>query len=279
MISPAILDGPRLKVERAYRHIDEIIQRSSPLDNTLYEITYDHHAMFPDLKEPGLYVHYRPLKCISETFGLMIGDAVHNLRAALDHLSTGICRSIDPTAKPYFPMDSNRAKLISHASFPLLERALPAATRLILEKLRPENGPNETLWRFNALDNDDKHNLILPTLTVTGISGINITDKGNTVSDCGVFGDASTVIGIYGAPYFTGTINGDAKVAVDLHFGAGTPFEHRPVVSTLTEIAALVSDVIDQFAKLVLVRTKRNRNYSPIRSKPNINRKANKKSK
>lgn len=53
-------------------------------------ITFDKKSMFPDDNTPGLYIHYRPVQPMPETIALAIGDAVHNLRAALDHLATGI---------------------------------------------------------------------------------------------------------------------------------------------------------------------------------------------
>lgn len=254
MVSLDVLKGPRLKVKRAYRHIEEIMSRTDPLDSSLYEITFDKKSMFPDDNTPGLYIHYRPVQPIPETIALVIGDAVHNLRAALDHLVTGIVRTVQPGARQHFPIHPKRENLVTAPVLALIEEALPNATRLLLEEVRPENGPNEALWRFNDLDNDDKHNLVLPTVTVIAVNNLNITNRNNggVLRDCAVGGDANGPIGIYGAPNFTGTVHNKPTVAVSVRFGQGSPFQNEPVIPTLTKIAGLVSHTLDKFERLIL---------------------------
>ena len=201
----------------------------------------------------GLYVDYIPLKPIPETLALVIGDAAHNLRSALDHLATSICRSVDPNAKIHFPIHPKRKNLETAPVLNLIEEAIPGAKKAFLKDIRPENGPNESLWLFNDLDNDDKHNFILPAVAVTGVRNLNITAAGFNIKDCTIIGDAASPMGIFGAPGFAGelTIHNNPAVSVAVSFGDGTPFKDQPVIPTLTQIAELVSGTIDKFQCLI----------------------------
>lgn len=243
--------GPRLKVERARRHLDELIRRSSPLDRALYDIIVvkisdanrDDRASQYDLV-------YYPRQRIPETFALIIGDVVHNLRAALDHLANGIITAWHPRPpdRPFFPMASKREHLVAHKFLPSIETALPGARDLLLHKIRPANGSNESLWAFHAVDNDDKHNLILPTVTITSINNINarIGTKGAGVADCGVSGEAMRPMVILTA-FEQITIQQGFDTAVHLAFGEGSPFDYQPVVPTLLQIAGVVTETLDAF--------------------------------
>ena len=82
----------------------------------------------------------------------MIGDAIHNLRGALDHLATGIIRTHKDGAKPYFPISQNRDDLINDAEMSRrlddMEQSLPGSKKLILDQIRPVNDARESLWSF-----------------------------------------------------------------------------------------------------------------------------------
>jgi hypothetical protein len=105
--SDAILAGPNLKVKRAHRHIDELQRMTDPLDHSLYEITVSKvRRSVLHLDATDYQLTYRPKEPIPETLALIVGDAVHNLRAALDHLAAGILRRWHPKPpdRPFFPM-------------------------------------------------------------------------------------------------------------------------------------------------------------------------------
>src|SRR5258708_251166 len=89
----ALLNGPRSKIERANRHIDELRQRSVPLDKSPYELSN------PGQKErrtvidrfPTRYrVTFRPKQNIPETFAGIIGDAFNNIREAFDYTAAAV---------------------------------------------------------------------------------------------------------------------------------------------------------------------------------------------
>jgi hypothetical protein len=169
-----ILKGPRLKIQRANRHIDELRERTNPLDRELYEFGVFH--------EPDSVIHarathyqlaYRPKESIPEAFAAIIGDAVGNCRAALDHLASAIVRELSSSqGKIYFPI-TKRESLAAHNSLPAIEQALPGTTKLLLNDVRPAGGPNETFWDFYSINNDDKHNFFIPVVNVADIVDVN----------------------------------------------------------------------------------------------------------
>jgi hypothetical protein len=159
-----LFNGPRLKVQRANRHIDELRQRSVPLDRELYEII--------NLCETVIHAHrakhtvtFRPKQKIPEAFALIIGDAIGNLWSALNYLANRIARAwVYPKSEIHFPFSTKRQDLVSHTYLATIEKAIPK--KLFLDEVRPENGPNERFWNFHTFRNDDQHNDFIPTVTV-----------------------------------------------------------------------------------------------------------------
>nr|MDQ2879190.1 hypothetical protein [Pseudomonadota bacterium] len=95
MISSNIMLGPRLKVERAYAHVDELRSLINPLSPALYTVEIEPQIVPPNTRSHASILAYRPRKPIPETLALLIGDAVHNFRAALDYLFAPIFSLIE----------------------------------------------------------------------------------------------------------------------------------------------------------------------------------------
>jgi hypothetical protein len=249
------MKGPRLKVQGAYRHIDDMRRRTSPLDPELYDIS------LRKVSGPVIYMNppthyqlaYRPKQEIPETLALTIGDAFVNLRGALDHLASGIVRTwgtnVDTKKPIHFPV-APRKDLPAYSSFRAIEQALPGAKELVLKEIRPENGPDERFWSFANLSNDDKHSDLVPTITVVRLDGLEVsTANGSTTLDAIAF-DAARPANLVRSDTPI-TVKGNLKVAVDVQFGQGTLFENEPVIPTLTQIADVVTKALDAFERLI----------------------------
>ena len=251
MDADVILAGPRLKVIRAHHHIDTLLSITKPLWPGYYELIQECWSVAPDADPHRCELTYQPKDHLAGALAVVIGDAVHNLRAALDHLATGIIRTHDPKAKPYFPIHPERKSLETAPDLARIEANLPGAKKLLLEEIRPENGPNEHLWLFNDLDNADKHSLILPTISVTKIETSGITlPGGTTIGTLEVSGDATRPINlIRDAGQIS--IDDNFKVTASVLFGEGTLFKNKPVIPTLMQIADIVTDTLDQFEALI----------------------------
>ena len=231
---------------------------TDPLDRSLYEITLNKVRRYVIELQPTQYqLAYRPKQPIPETLALIIGDAVHNLRTALDHLATGILRTF-PVARapvdPNFPMATERKDVKTNHVLAAIEKALPGSKKLFLEKIRPDGGGNERLWRFNSLDNLDKHNLIIPAVTVVTVDNINARIGTNVIQNCAMGGDAAGELKMIRSDTPI-AIQDNFQTAVEVKFGKGTAFENDPVVPTLTQIAGLVSKTIKEFGVHIAIST------------------------
>ncbi|MEF1312031.1 hypothetical protein QTO01_18240 [Vibrio mytili] len=248
----SVFISPRLKVERAYKLIQELESITFPLSKDLYEIKVEAEFSFPRPDAIGMNLVYRPTQPIAETLGLIIGDVISNFRSALDHLASGIVREIDETKRPYFPMGDSRDDLSKNRFLSILDGALPGAAELLLDRIRPEGGNDERYWSFHLLDNDSKHNIILPTVSAVNIKNINLVSSGFTMTDCGVGGDATRQINIFrtgGAPI---RIQKTFDVSVELRFPTESNFPNLPVIWTLQKIGKIVAYTIDEFEQLYI---------------------------
>ncbi|MGZ4346975.1 MAG: hypothetical protein ACXVE1_04100 [Gaiellaceae bacterium] len=110
-----------------------------------------------------------------ERWGLLVGDAMHNTRSALDHLA---CRLVEHngkdvnirTAFPIWasePKDKNERKRFRGAI-----AGMSVDHKKSLRKLQPYANPGsaeaEKLIALAALDNADKHQILVPLISTIG---------------------------------------------------------------------------------------------------------------
>lgn len=154
------------KLDRAQQHIDKLLAKIEAFDSRQpYAFVQDHNA---DLTEH--YLHLRLVEPFpSAVWGCILGDAVHNLRSALDHLVYAIAIRQNEGREP--PPDHTRLM------FPILDppkplpmgkiRTLSEPVRAAIEREQPDPAHlvNSPLWTIDQLDIADKHRVIHMTLT------------------------------------------------------------------------------------------------------------------
>jgi hypothetical protein len=137
----------------------------------------------PDMGEYSFYVHDLP--ALGATWGLRIGDCVHNARCALDYLMVGLVAlgtGKDPreVEDVQFPIYKERNRF-NGATGELKKNQILAGWLSRVEELQPYNAGNPSIWgwsedglgdehmpplpygldRLTMLDNIDKHRCIL----------------------------------------------------------------------------------------------------------------------
>jgi hypothetical protein len=116
--------------------------------------------------------------------GLIIGDCVHNLRAALDNLALelAIARKGGPVSNSIesdsgFPIFSTE----NPTKFDCMLRGIDEGAKTIIQELQPHergNGfRNDYLWQLNCFDIQDKHRLPDVVLFAQGGSGFWVPDN------------------------------------------------------------------------------------------------------
>jgi hypothetical protein len=155
-----LLRGPLLKIERAKQHVNDLNRQVNEyLSRNPFELRIRERKI-----PPQRLIYIKADAPIPDSFSLVIGDAAHNLRSALDHLC--------------FAMVSNQAEEKSRAriGFPFAKRGGEGlsgaiATRQMhlapkhvideLHALNPYASGDKYLFAVSALNERDKHHFIL----------------------------------------------------------------------------------------------------------------------
>lgn len=245
-----LFDAPRLKVARANRHISDLeVAQKAFFDRKPYIIVKETDA------KSGKYRRVvRVREHLPDDFALIIGDAVHNLRAALDLLVCDLARANGQgTDGVMFPFCNDGAYLDTMIERRNLHTLAPDIQDMI-RSLKPYKGGNERLRAMHDLDIADKHKLIIPVAgTVIEPTLILDFERGYMVRRSGA--DAIK-------PVKDGTILDrllpeyveldDSLTLFKIGFADGQPLARSVVVETLKELSELVDGIVEAFATHVL---------------------------
>lgn len=244
------LDGPWAKVERAHEHIDD-------LESTTRFFFERHGNSFHcDVQREAGDVVVRVSRSdpLPTRWSTMIGDAVHNLRSALDLLvyQLVVVNAEVPTTETGFPVAASANRLEAMA-----ERKVKGASQGAIQLIRATNpypGGNDALWQLHRLSIADKHRL----LVVVGTAVIafqesvdNVVWAGSDVEDWG--GPIYLEDGMEMFRIPCDDLKGHRYVQFSLQvaFGKGEIVEGQPVVPTLRELANAVEQVLEAFRPLL----------------------------
>lgn len=248
--------SPRLKVKWAERHINTLINQSAPLSRDLYAITLERSRSVAILAEPDRFdLRFVPKEPIPEFFALIMGDTIHNLRSSLDHWAVGLVSELTQTKRDtsvYFPFSGECKNLKTARGYGAIEKALANAADFIRDQIQPcKDGKGYDLWAVTDLDNIDKHNFILPTVTIVKIDKINATfGRGNGMTDCGVRANATGPINLIRSDTPI-AIQNNFETSVEITFPKGGLFEDQPVIPTLRNLAKAVSETLNRLEEFL----------------------------
>jgi len=241
--------GPRLKTNRADCHINELdirIRDWSNSDPVRFFIETD--------PETGHDFHkFDIVKPIPDDIPLIIGDAIHNLRSALDFVAVEIItKAGGKPSDAYFPFRESRESLLAALEERKVSGAFASSYTLLVDRIRPYKGGNVFMWSLNRLSNTDKHRLLIPTIAETEINGVSIEyDKevGPVPADFRI--ESNESFAVPGKSRHM-KIHRDGKPTFEVFFDdaqiAGIP--HIPVVRLLRHIKDLVRTYIIWFRNI-----------------------------
>jgi hypothetical protein len=227
----------RIKIERAYKHLDElehVIGLSSD------EIHFNVVGMNFDSQTGKRFLETQPLIFNDETIPAIAGDAVHNMRCALDHLTFHLVQ-VGGTRNPKLKWNDVRFPI-----FPSFDTYKANKTRKIdgmrpeaikaIDALKPYKSGNDALWLLNKLDNADKHSFILSIGRYQLLMG------------AGVMLQAEE-------PFFTSI--GSPKPKQDVNLPANEPLiepavgRSNALLPTLHQLAELIGNIVREFRPLL----------------------------
>jgi hypothetical protein len=148
------LFGPLAKIERAKRHVHEVdlLQRQF-LSTEPYDVQVDKTSQPGKILYKAVRVETPPVELVLAT-----GDAIHNLRSALDHL---YCVLIEDAGNTIGPNDlfviRKSAKSFKTQVLPKIRTRVSDDAAEMIRRLKPYQAGNPALWRLHRLDIADKH--------------------------------------------------------------------------------------------------------------------------
>lgn len=172
LIGMAMTHSVALKIDQAKRHLKNLeIEVRSYLSRNPIVVVSDEEPSSGDV----VYT-LRIMEKVPEHWGAIIGDVIHNLRSALDHLACElvVANGQAVTRNTVFPISEDVHKFRAHAL-----KALNGVSKIAystVERLKPYKWGNLDLWQIHKLDIIDRHRMIVPVcvayenVTVTSVT-------------------------------------------------------------------------------------------------------------
>ena len=245
-----------IKFKRACKHILDI-------ERTLEAFARDHPDRIWVHKEHNgaRLIGVEHSAALPSDIPLMIGDAVHNLRTALDHLVFELmCTFASPTSKERkhikFPTGSSKASFDSH-----VRGMVRAAPQEVLDAMVSfeafPNGQGDFLYRLAELDNTDKHTLLIAVIRAAEMPTIDGVDSlaAAFIALAGIRGAPTTSIGSR-APVIRVTTGDDVSGYDDTNatptvlFGDSIEgLAREPVIPSINQLRESVKEAINRVTR------------------------------
>lgn len=241
----------RLKVERANHHIRDLERQLTDYSNshphviTIKEDPYTKRFLiyvnFPDKPPPEM--------------ALTIGDAIHNLRTALDHMMWEMIGRDHGSQHNnlYFPMGNNRV------NFEATCQGIITPSQNIRDTLKRleafPSGKGDSLYTIHLLDRAEKHTVLTPMIKAVMVSRLVVFGPGDgqpiiDIADLPILGDGQAT---FSCPPGSRIQNDNhSKATADIIFGEVEAVKSQPVIPTLRQLAHAANDTIDIVVRSII---------------------------
>jgi hypothetical protein len=179
-----------------------------------------------------------------------VGDAIQNLRSALDYLAAELVRSAGNDPKlVYFPICESAKKYIADSEGKT--KGMPRDAKKLIDSIEPYGGGyGDDLWLLNTLNNADKHRLLMPV-------SVNIAQE--VVFSLSPGGKNTTFTTLVRAPGLDegdvlGSVSGNSEgeqriqFAFDVAFSKPDSIAGEPVFRSLNYLADMVETLVGMFS-------------------------------
>jgi hypothetical protein len=222
----------RVKTDRAKHHIlqvEEIAARIRP--NVV--------SLFRDSK--GNFVGPEPSRDVPVDLVTSAGDAIHNLRCALDHLAWHLAHweHGKPGPKCGFPIGKSLKNYESMK--PAMVAGMSTEAKKAIDDLRPYKGGNEPLWQIHHLDIVDKHRQLFVFGYRNLFSGLRLPGLFGTVTD-----QPAHFLGIFADDFQSEYNTPSHPTSTDLGVS-----KMQPLIPALHELLVFTEDLIQNFKPLL----------------------------
>lgn len=244
--------GPKLKVNRAKRHISEINSEIRGFLERDPDV-----SVVESYRDAGQYTcTYSFNDAVPDEWTTIIGDAIHNLRSALDHLAVDLVRlNNKSTKRVYFPFCDGRDSLECMIKNRHINRAAPDVVDII-RSLKPYHGGDEALRALHDLDIADKHAPLIDIRRRVHEIYVEIMERAVITGSCTnamvqsvakrTTGVESSSIALAAPVSKDGHIDKKFSISAEVVLNKGC-FIDKPLVPTLHQLAELVDGITQTF--------------------------------
>jgi hypothetical protein len=236
-MSEMMFAGARLKIDRAREHIKclRAIQLGLVNGHTI--------RVYPKTNTGNDAIEIVPIE-VEPYVMCVVGDAIHNLRSALDLAISDI--EFTATGKRShnitFPVRKTRDQVETAVKKRLEGKAPKRVLDYIVDSIQPyEKGNGDAIWQLHRLDLVDKHQLIVPHLQFDWIRNIRYIDDTSRESSIAEWVITRARRMIYPAEGRGVQITHKGNSSVSILFGDGMPFESKHISQTLSRLATFVT--------------------------------------
>lgn len=252
-----MFEAARLKVKRADKHISEFTEMIGDFIHSDFCTI----GIKKDTQTGNNLLQMKMVRDVPCDIPLVLGDAIHNLRAALDiaYVELVTAAGCEPTKWTTFRVFDDKDKLIATLSKGVLQGA-PDIVSMLADDVRAYEGGDPLLCALNNLDISDKHILLIPTFHVLKLENVTadvvVGNSRLSFRGCSFGVSNSGELNIISSPMQGGDIqiNGYGQPTFTVLFGDGTPLEGEPIIPTLTQLMQLVSGILDAFEQAITAR-------------------------
>jgi hypothetical protein len=233
----------RLKVKRAEKHIHEFdTEVRAFLKTDFYTLA------IKDEPETGYQIVHFEVKPLPEETGVMIGDAIHNLRSALDLMVNQM----------YFEKTGKRSKHVKFPVYPSKEQFEGGIKggdvrdtgekflAFLRDTAQPYPGGGDVFPILHRLDLTDKHELLIPHVAVSGFNGLAVRDDRFNCFVAPVYAEGGKFVisGFKGRKLEI--LGHPSRPAFNVLFPKDSPAPNSYVLPTLAWFRDVVLDVINR---------------------------------
>jgi hypothetical protein len=231
----------RSKIERSKKHIGDFQGSFRSLQDS-YVSSVEKH-----LESGGHSLKYSSSKCdlFHRELALICGDAIHNLRSALDIAWSEAVRTVDQslvTKSTKFPIRPTREEVETALNGTGIRKFCAPLINAVIAGIQPYQTGNDTLWALHELDIMDKHKLILPTINYIGVEGLRVEDENGVVHEGSSYpkhGNGPYYIDF--PPFYKIQNHGKLILSVIFNEGTPSPFAGMDIIDALTYLPAVVN--------------------------------------
>lgn len=236
----------KLKIERAKRYIRE-------LSNEIVDYLKTKPFRIVVEKDINSNNHLWTLRVRREVpchLAVIVGDAIHNLRASLDLLASDLVSiASGNTNNVYFPFGDSPEGFEDMVKKRHLDRA-GADIVEVVRSFKPYKGGNELLRAIHDLDITDKHKTLIPSAHYAGIKNFQMSNASGpmlTINNlhCGPIRDGMVLMSL--PPAANVAVGQTFQPSLKITLDEGPPTAGIDILDALNQLTAVAESVLSAF--------------------------------